>query len=126
LAASNAGRGATRRHPYADPDPALTRAEGPGNLPLVAGEHVGRVSTGEARVSVALLRSPAGWVEPGQTPELDEYSAVLRDIVRLTHRGGALDVRAGQSSPAAASGYNIVRPGSMGPNTSPSARWPSP
>jgi hypothetical protein len=63
----------------------------------VAGEHVGCVSTGEARVSVALLRSSAGWVEPSQTPELDEYSAVLSNIVRLTHRGGALDVRAGQA-----------------------------
>ena len=43
------------------------------------------------------MRSPAGWVEPGQTPEFDEYTVVLRGVLRVEHKGGSLDVGAGQA-----------------------------
>src|SRR5436305_5720193 len=73
------------------------RVTAAGNKPKLIDEYVGRVNTGEARVSVAHMRSPAGWVEPGQTPEFDEYTVVLAGVLRVEHRGGALEVRAGQA-----------------------------
>src|ERR671929_579069 len=76
---------------------APTRVEAAGNRPKLIDEYVGRVSSGHAQVSIAHMRSPAGWVEPGQTPEFDEFTIVLRGVLRVTHRGGALDVRAGQA-----------------------------
>src|SRR5262249_34722750 len=60
-------------------------------------EYVGRVNTGEGGVSIAHMRSPAGWAEPGQTPDFDEYTVVLKGTLRVEHRGGVLDVRAGQA-----------------------------
>jgi quercetin dioxygenase-like cupin family protein len=74
-----------------------TRVTAAGNKPKLIDEYVGRVNTGEARVSVAHMRSPAGWVEPGQTPEFDEYTVVLAGVLRVEHRGGVLEVRAGQA-----------------------------
>jgi mannose-6-phosphate isomerase-like protein (cupin superfamily) len=74
-----------------------TRVEAAGNKPKLIDEYVGRVSSGEGRLSVAHMRSPGGWVEPGQTPEFDEFTVVLRGTLRVEHRGGALDVRAGQA-----------------------------
>ena len=68
-----------------------------GNLPKRIDEYLGRVSSKTAAVSVAHMRSPAGWVEPGQTPEFDEYTVVLRGILRVRHAGGVLEVRAGQA-----------------------------
>jgi quercetin dioxygenase-like cupin family protein len=68
-----------------------------GNKPKVIEEFVGRVNTGTANVSVARMRSPAGWVEPGQSPEFDEYTLVLAGQLRVTHRAGHVDVRAGQA-----------------------------
>ncbi len=74
-----------------------TRVEAAGNKPKVIEEFVGRVNNAEPRVSVARMRSPGGWVEPGQAPEFDEYTIVLRGVLRVTHRDGALDVAAGQA-----------------------------
>ena len=74
-----------------------TRVAAAGQPPKLIDEYVGRVNTGEARVSVAHMRSPAGWVEPGQAPEFDEYTVVLRGSLRVTTRGGVLDVHAGQA-----------------------------
>ena len=74
-----------------------TRVTAAGNKPKLIDEYVGRVNTGEARVSVAHMRSPAGWVEPGQTPEFDEHTLVLSGILRVEHRGGVMDVRGGQA-----------------------------
>ena len=74
-----------------------TRITAAGNKPKLIDEYVGRVNTGEAAVSVAHMRSPAGWAEPGQTPEFDEYTVVLRGSLRVEHRGGSLDVGAGQA-----------------------------
>ena len=74
-----------------------TRIEAAGNKPKLIDEYVGRVNTGTGSVSIAHMRSPAGWVEPGQTPEFDEYTVVLKGVLRVTHRGGSLDVAAGQA-----------------------------
>ena len=76
---------------------APTRIAAAGNKPKTIDEYVGNVSSGTSTVSVAHMRSPAGWVEPGQTPEFDEYAVVLRGMLRVDHRGGALEVRAGQA-----------------------------
>src|SRR5262245_55094011 len=74
-----------------------TRIVAAGNKPKSIDEYVGRVNSRTADVSIAHMRSPAGWEEPGQTPEFDEYTLVLRGMLRVTHRGGTLDVRAGQA-----------------------------
>jgi mannose-6-phosphate isomerase-like protein (cupin superfamily) len=75
-----------------------SRVEAAGTKPKLIDEYVGRVNTGEARLSVAHMRSPDGWVEPGQRPEFDEYTVVLEGCVRVeSEDGGPLDVRAGQA-----------------------------
>lgn len=60
-------------------------------------EHIGRVNSKTDALSVAHMRSPEGWEEPGQRPEFDEYTLVLHGCLRVEHEGGALEVRAGQS-----------------------------
>ena len=75
---------------------APTRIEAAGNKPKIIEEFVGRVNSKESRLSVARMRSPGGWVEPGQTPEFDEFTIVLHGMLRVTHGGGSLDVHAGQ------------------------------
>ena len=67
----------------------------PGNK--IIDEYAGRVNTGETQVSIAHMRSPAGWSEPGQRPEFDEFTVVLRGWMRVEHEGGALEVKAGQA-----------------------------
>jgi mannose-6-phosphate isomerase-like protein (cupin superfamily) len=74
-----------------------TTIEAAGTKPKLIEEYVGRVNSGEARVSVARMTSPAGWVEPGQRPEFDEWTLVLDGCLRVEHEGGALDVRGGQA-----------------------------
>ncbi len=74
-----------------------TRIEAAGNKPKLIDEYVGRVNSRTEAVSVAHMRSPGGWIEPGQTPDFDEFTVVLRGLLRVTHRGGVLDVRAGQA-----------------------------
>lgn len=73
------------------------RIEAAGNKPKLIDEYIGRARTGEARLSVAHMRSPGAWVEPGQTPEFDEFTVVLRGTLRVTSKQGVLDVRAGQA-----------------------------
>jgi mannose-6-phosphate isomerase-like protein (cupin superfamily) len=73
------------------------RIEAAGNKPKLIDEYVGLVNSCNEHVSIARMRSPSGWVEPGQTPEFDEYTIVLKGMVRVTHRGGSMDVRAGQA-----------------------------
>jgi quercetin dioxygenase-like cupin family protein len=68
-----------------------------GNKPKLIEEFVGLVNSGTSSVSVARMKSPAGWVEPGQTPEFDEYTLVLKGTLRVETRSGALDVKAGQA-----------------------------
>jgi ethanolamine utilization protein EutQ (cupin superfamily) len=74
-----------------------TRITAAGNKPKHIDEYVGRVNSGETAVSIAHMHSPAGWAEPGQAPAFDEYTLVLRGALRVEHRGGALDVQAGQA-----------------------------
>jgi hypothetical protein len=74
-----------------------TVIEAAGNKPKRIEEHVGRVNSGTADVSVAHMRSPQGWVEPGQRPDFDEYTLVLQGCLRVEHAAGALEVRAGQA-----------------------------
>jgi mannose-6-phosphate isomerase-like protein (cupin superfamily) len=68
-----------------------------GNKPKLIREHVGRVNTKTEGVSVAHMKSPGGWVEPGQTPEFDEYTVVLAGVLRVEHKAGSLDVKAGEA-----------------------------
>ena len=68
-----------------------------GNKPKRIEEYVGRVNSGHTTVSVARMVSPGGWQEPGQSPEFEEVTVVLRGVLRVEHAGGSLDVRAGQA-----------------------------
>jgi mannose-6-phosphate isomerase-like protein (cupin superfamily) len=77
--------------------PNPTRITAAGNKPKIIEEYIGRVNSGESRLSVAHMRSPGGWVEPGQTPEFDEFTVVLKGALRVTHKNGVLDVKAGQA-----------------------------
>ena len=79
-----------------------TRVEAAGEPPKLIDEHVGRVNTGEERVSVAHMRSPSGWSEPFQTPEFDEWTIVLEGSLSVEHDGGVLYVGAGQAVQAKA------------------------
>jgi quercetin dioxygenase-like cupin family protein len=74
-----------------------TRIQAPGTPPKLIDEHVGRVRSKTESVSVAHMRSPAGWSEPGQRPEFDEYTVVLSGTLRIEHEGGVLEVRGGQA-----------------------------
>jgi ethanolamine utilization protein EutQ (cupin superfamily) len=73
-----------------------TRIEAAGNQPKIIEEYVGRVNSQSSGVSVAHMRSPQGWEEPGQTPEFDECTLVLRGTLHVQHRAGTLEVSAGQ------------------------------
>ena len=68
-----------------------------GTKPKTIEEYAGRVNSGHASVSVARMTSPAGWEEPGQRPEFEEITVVLRGMLRVEHETGALDVQAGQA-----------------------------
>ena len=81
---------------------APTRVTAAGNKPKIIQEFIGRVNSQTQSVSVARMKSPQGWVEPGQTPAFDEYTVVLKGSLRVTHKAGALDVNAGQAVIAAA------------------------
>jgi hypothetical protein len=74
-----------------------SRVEAAGTKPKLIDEYVGRVNTGEARLSVARMRSPEGWVEPGQRPEFDEWTLVLDGTLHVEHESGTLDVLADQA-----------------------------
>jgi quercetin dioxygenase-like cupin family protein len=71
--------------------------EAAGNKPKVIEEFAGLVNSGHAGVSVARMTSPGGWQEPGQQPEFEEITIVLKGLLRVEHNGGVLDVRAGQA-----------------------------
>ena len=75
--------------------PSIVQAAG--TKPKRIEEFVGRVNSGHSSVSIARMRSPSGWVEPGQRPEFEEITVVLRGMVRVQHEAGTLDVRAGQA-----------------------------
>jgi mannose-6-phosphate isomerase-like protein (cupin superfamily) len=74
-----------------------SRVAAAGQPPKVIDEYVGAASTGDARLSIARMRSPAGWAEPGQRPEFDEFTVVLRGAVVVEFEGGRMTVEAGQA-----------------------------
>lgn len=83
--------------------PAPTRIAAAGNKPKVIDEYIGHVNSGTEEASIAHMRSPAGWQEPGQTPGFQEFTVVLKGELIVRHRGGELRVAAGQAV--------IARPG---------------
>ncbi len=74
-----------------------TRIEAAGNKPKLIDEFIGHANSGNSQLSVARMQSPSGWIESGQTPEFEEFTIVLKGMLRVTHKEGALDVRAGQA-----------------------------
>ena len=93
------------------PQPTVVQAAG--NKPKRIEEFAGLVNSGHAKVSVARMVSPGGWQEPGQRPEFEEITVVLRGMLRVEHENGALDVHAGQavvSSPGEWVRYSTPEP----------------
>jgi len=74
-----------------------TRISAAGSKPKLIDEYIGRIDSKTAGVSVAHMRSPQGWEEPGQTPEFDEFTLVLKGTVRVRHENGEMDITAGQA-----------------------------
>jgi ethanolamine utilization protein EutQ len=81
--------------------PQPTRIQSAGNKPKLIDEYIGRVNSKTSAASVAHMRSPQGWLEPGQTPEFDEFTIVLKGMLRVGYKEdnkeGTLDVHAGQA-----------------------------
>src|ERR1700690_1146008 len=73
------------------------RVAAAGTKPKLIDEYIGRVNSETEGLSVAHMRSPGGWIEPGQTPDFEEYTVVLKGVLRAEHKDGALDVRARQA-----------------------------
>lgn len=74
-----------------------TRIAAAGEPPKLIEEYVGRVNSSDMAVSVARMQSPKGWSEPGQRPDFDEYTLVLRGMLRVEHENGVIDVKSGQA-----------------------------
>ncbi len=74
-----------------------TRIEAAGNKPKIINEYIGRVNSRTADASIAHMRSPGGWVEPGQRPDFDEFTVVLKGTLKVEYEGGAADVKAGEA-----------------------------
>jgi mannose-6-phosphate isomerase-like protein (cupin superfamily) len=92
--------------------PAVVQAAG--HPPKRIEEFAGRVNSGHTAVSVARMVSPGGWQEPGQRPEFEEITIVLRGVLHVEHEGGSLVVRAGQAvvtSPGEWVRYSTPDPG---------------
>ena len=73
------------------------RVASAGNKPKLIDEYVGRVNSETEEVSVAHMHSPGGWIEPGQTPDFEEYTVVLKGVLRVEYQGGSMDIQAGQA-----------------------------
>ncbi len=76
-------------------EPSVIQAAG--NKPKIIEEYIGRVNSKTGDVSIARMKSPQGWVEPGQTPDFDEYTLVLKGMLRVQTQQGTVDVHAGQA-----------------------------
>jgi mannose-6-phosphate isomerase-like protein (cupin superfamily) len=74
-----------------------SRITAAGNKPKLIDEVIGRVNSKTEALSIAHMRSPSGWVEPGQTPQFDEYTYVLKGVLQVKHKGGVIEVRTGQA-----------------------------
>jgi len=77
--------------------PKPTIIQSTGNKPKLIEEFIGRVNSKTEAASIARMTSPSGWVEPGQTPAFDEYTLVLKGMLRVTFRDGSIDVGAGEA-----------------------------
>jgi mannose-6-phosphate isomerase-like protein (cupin superfamily) len=94
--------------------PQPTRIRAAGNKPKLIDEYVGRVTSNTGGVSVAHMRSPEGWEEPGQTPEFTEFTIVLSGLLRVRHKDGLMEVAAGQvviTNPGEWVQYSTPQPG---------------
>lgn len=76
-------------------EPAVIKAVG--NKPKIIEEFIGRVNSKTEDVSIARMKSPGGWAEPGQRPEFDEYTVVLRGVLRVKTENETIDIKAGQA-----------------------------
>ena len=76
---------------------APARMEAVTNKAILIDEYIGKVRSGHGQVSIAYLQCPAGWIEPGQSPEFEEFTLVLKGRLRVAHRDGILEVPAGQA-----------------------------
>lgn len=76
---------------------APTRIQSAGNMPKLIDEYIGRINSREDRISIAHMRSPAGWQEPAQTPEFAEFTIVLKGCLRVEYDQGTLEVAGGQA-----------------------------
>jgi ethanolamine utilization protein EutQ (cupin superfamily) len=74
-----------------------TRIQSAGNKPKIIEEYIGRVNSKTSGVSVARMKSPGGWIEPGQRPEFDEFTVVLRGKLQVRSDSGTIDVHAGEA-----------------------------
>ena len=74
-----------------------TEIKAAGNKSKIIKEFIGRVNSKSNNVSIAKMKSPGGWIEPGQAPEFDEYTIVLKGMLRVTHKDGFIDVKEGQA-----------------------------
>lgn len=74
-----------------------TNIQAAGNKPKIIEEYIGRVNSGTNELSIAKMRSPSGWIEPGQKPEFNEYTLVLRGMLRVATKETVLDVKAGEA-----------------------------
>jgi ethanolamine utilization protein EutQ len=83
------------RKPTLIPQP--TRIQSAGNKPKLIDEYIGRVNSKTSTASVAHMRSPSGWIEPGQTPAFEEFTIVLKGTLHVEHKSGSFDVAAGQA-----------------------------
>ena len=81
--------------PYLIESPTVIQSAG--NMPKRIEEFAGRVNSGHQAVSIARMTSPPGWIEPGQTPEFEEITIVIKGMLQVEHKSGTLDVRAGQA-----------------------------
>src|SRR5262245_58661835 len=90
----------------------IAAAGSPGKL---IDEYIGAVRSGDSGISIAHMRSPGGWSEPGQTPEFDEYTLVLAGVLRVESQSGAFEVQAGQAVVARAGEWvRYSTPGAYG------------
>lgn len=74
-----------------------SRITAAGNKPKLIDEYIGRVNSKTDTVSIAYMNSPGGWIEPGQQPEFDEFTVVLKGVLRVEYEGGQRDISAGQA-----------------------------
>lgn len=74
-----------------------TQIEAAGNKPKIIREFIGRINTSTEQISIAHMQSPSGWIEPGQTPEFDEYTIVIKGMLRVESKENTIDVHTGEA-----------------------------